>query len=223
METLATLCDAVLTGDAATAEAATRRALEAGVEPLALVRQSVTPALEQAGKLFEQGDYFGPELLVAARATKAVLDILRPLLARTGVEPVGRVVLGTVQGDVHDIGKSLVAAMLEGGGFDVHDLGVDVAPERFVAAVNDGRPAVVGLSALLTTTMPAMEATIAALRDAGVRDHVKIIVGGAPVTPKYARAIGADAYADGAGTVVGVVRDLIAATGPGKLVREVAP
>jgi 5-methyltetrahydrofolate--homocysteine methyltransferase len=206
--------EAVLRGDAEAAEAGARLALAGGAAPLAIVNDAISPALAEAGRLFEQGDYFVPELLVAALATRTVFDLLRPLLAVSGVEPAGRVAIGTVRGDVHDIGKNLVAAMLEGAGFDVVDLGVDVPPDRFVAAAVDARTNVVGLSALLSTTLPAMEATVKALADAGVRPRVKIIVGGAPVTARFAAAVGADAYAESAAAAVDVVRGLVG-LGPG--------
>ena len=223
MDEVSTLRDAVLNGDPAAAVSAARRALDAGAEPFALITQGVTPALQEAGRLFEEGEYFIPELLIAARATKAVSDILRPLLASTEGQPAGRVVLGTVRGDVHDIGKNLVAAMLEGGGFEVIDLGVDVPPERFVAAVEQEKAEVVGLSALLTTTMPAMRATIEALCTAGVRSRVKVIVGGAPVTAAHARAVGADGYAENAAAAVDVVRRLVGVRAAAAECREAAP
>jgi 5-methyltetrahydrofolate--homocysteine methyltransferase len=203
------LREAVLRGEAATAEAEARAALSMGFAPLALVNDAVSPALAEAGRLFEQGDYFVPELLVAAGATKAVFDLLRPLLAKSGIEPAGRVAIGTVRGDVHDIGKNLVAAMLEGAGFELLDLGVDVPPERFVAAAREAGTDVVGLSALLSTTLPAMAATVRAMTEAGVRPRVKIVVGGAPVTARFAAEIGADAYAESAAAAGDVVRGLV--------------
>jgi 5-methyltetrahydrofolate--homocysteine methyltransferase len=203
------LRDAVLRGDAAAAAAAAREALTAGAEPIRLVSEGISPAMSEVGRLFEEGEYFVPELLIAARATKEVFEILRPLLAQTGVKPAGRVLLGTVRGDLHDIGKNLVAALLEGGGFEVSDLGVDVAPERFVAAVREQQPQVLGLSALLTTTMPGMKTTLEALKSAGVRERVKVMVGGAPVTESYARAIGADGFADNAAAAVDLARRLV--------------
>ena len=201
--------DAVLRGDAAAAAAAARQALEAGAEPIRIVSEAISPAMSEVGRLFEEGEYFVPELLIAARATKAVFEILRPLLAKSGVQPVGRVVLGTVRGDLHDIGKNLVAALLEGGGFEVSDLGVDVPPDRFVAAVREKQPQVLGLSALLTTTLPGMKTTLEALRSAGVRDSVKVMIGGAPVTASYAEAIGADGFADNAAAAVDLARRLV--------------
>jgi 5-methyltetrahydrofolate--homocysteine methyltransferase len=165
--------------------------------------------MTQLGRLFDEGDCFVPELLMAARANKAVFEILRPLLSRTGVKPVGRVVLGTVKGDMHDIGKNLVAALLEGGGFEVIDLGVDVPAGRFVAAVEERQPQLLGLSALLTTTLPGMKATLEALSSAGLRERVKVMIGGAPVTESHAQAIGADGYADNAASAVDLARHLI--------------
>ena len=190
--------------------AAARALLDAAVEPVQLVTEAIGPAMREAGQLFQDGEYFVPELLMAARATKGVFEILRPILAQKGVEPVGRVVLGTVQGDLHDIGKNLVVAMLEGGGFEVLDLGVDVAPEKFVAAVKEKAPHIVGLSALLTTTLPAMKKTIEALAASHLRSGLKVMVGGAPVTQSFADAAGADGYAaDAAGAVV-LARRLVA-------------
>jgi 5-methyltetrahydrofolate--homocysteine methyltransferase len=167
--------------------------------------------MDEVGRLFECEEYFVPEMLLSARAMKASMEILRPLLKASGAEPVGRVVIGTVKGDLHDIGKNLVASMLEGGGFEVIDLGADVAPERFVDAVTTRNAGLVALSALLTVTMTSMKGTIDALQAAGVRDKVKVMVGGAPVTQQYADAIGADGYSDSAGGAVALARRLVAA------------
>jgi 5-methyltetrahydrofolate--homocysteine methyltransferase len=205
------LREAVLRGEAADAVSAARQALDAGVEPVDLVREGISPAMNEVGRLFEEGEYFVPELLIAARATKDVFEILRPLLAKKGVQSAGRVVLGTVQGDLHDIGKNLVAAMLEGGGFEVTDLGINVPAEKFVAAIEDKQAQIVGLSALLTTTMPAMKTAIEAFRAAGIRERVKIMIGGAPVTQSYADSIGADGYGESAATSVNLARQLIGA------------
>jgi 5-methyltetrahydrofolate--homocysteine methyltransferase len=161
------------------------------------------------GRLYEAGEYFVPELLLSARATKEVFKLIRPLLAQKGAQPTARVVLGTVQGDLHDIGKNLVAAMLEGSGFEVIDLGVNVAPAKFVSAVIEKQAQVVGLSALLTTTMPAMKTTLEVLRSAGVRDRVKVMVGGAPITAAFAEAIGADGYGENAAVAVDLARRLV--------------
>jgi corrinoid protein of di/trimethylamine methyltransferase len=209
MQDLSTLRTAVIEGEVKAAVLAAGAALAADVEPLEIVSQGIGPAMAEVGKLFEEGDYFVPELLMAARATKEVFSILRPLLVRDGAEPMARVLLGTVQGDLHDIGKNLVAAMLEGGGFEVTDLGVDVSPEVFVEAVQKHSVQIVGLSALLTTTMPAMKKTIEAFRAAGIREQVKIIVGGAPVTNKYAESIGADGYSETAAASVDLARRLV--------------
>lgn len=202
---------AVVEGDWKAAVAATRNALAAGMAPIVLVNRSLVPAMDEVGRLFDCEEYFVPEMLLSARAMKASMDILRPLLAATGAEPAGRVVIGTVKGDLHDIGKNLVAAMLEGGGFEVIDLGADVAPERFVEAVAARNANLVALSALLTVTMPSMKTTIDALSAAGLRQKVKVMVGGAPVTQQYANAIGADGYGESAGAAVALARKLVAA------------
>jgi 5-methyltetrahydrofolate--homocysteine methyltransferase len=211
MNDLSALRKAVIEGEVAASIAAARQALDEGIAPLDLISQGVSPAMAEVGSLFEEGEYFVPELLMSARATKEIFQIIRPLLAASGAEPAGRVVLGTVQGDLHDIGKNLVAAMLEGGGFEVTDLGVDVAPEVFVDAVRKKPVQIVGLSALLTTTMPAMKKTIEAFREAGIREQVKIIVGGAPVTKTYAESIGADGYSENAAASVDLARRLATA------------
>src|SRR6478609_2053626 len=167
-----------------------------------MLYDALIPSLEEVGARFERGDYFVPEMLIAARAMQGALDVLRPLLALTGAKPVGTYVMGTVKGDVHDIGKNLVNIMLEGAGFTVFDLGVNVAPETFVAKVEEHRPDIVGFSAFLTTTMPMFKANINALQKAGMRDDVIVMVGGAPVTQEYADAVGADGYAaDASGCV----------------------
>jgi 5-methyltetrahydrofolate--homocysteine methyltransferase len=168
------------------------------------------PARDEVGRLFECEEYFVPEMLLSARAMKASMEIVRPLLAASGVEPIGRVVIGTVKGDLHDIGKNLVAAMLEGGGFEVIDLGADVAPELFIETASARHANLVALSALLTVTMPSMKTTIDAFQAAGVRQRVKIMVGGAPVTQQYADSIGADGYSDSAGSAVALARKLVA-------------
>jgi methylmalonyl-CoA mutase cobalamin-binding domain/chain len=165
------------------------------------------------GRRFENNEYFVPELLIAARAMKGSLELLRPILAERGIEPVGRVVIGTVKGDLHDIGKGLVASMLEGGGFEVMDLGVDVPAERFASSAKEIGAQIVAVSALLTTTMTGMKAVIQAVREAGLQARCKVIVGGAPVTQQYADSIGADGYSDSASGAVALVRRLIAAEG----------
>ena len=208
-EKLKLIYKAILEGDMEGVANNIQAPLDAGVVPGEILNTALIPAMDKVGQLFEEGEYFVPEMLVAARAMKAGLEILKPLLVDSGVDPVGKVVLGTVKGDLHDIGKNLVAMMLEGAGFEIVDLGADVSPDQFVAAARDGVD-VVGLSALLTTTMPAMENTIRAIEESGLRDRVKIIVGGAPVTAEYARQIGADGYATDASQAATLVRELIA-------------
>lgn len=210
MTDLQKLYDAILDGDAKSAVAVTQEALAEGVNPLDLVSKYMVPAMDEVGKRFECEEYFVPELLISARAMKGALELIRPLLAAQGAQPLGRVAIGTVKGDLHDIGKNLVASMLEGGGFEVMDLGADVAPDKFVAAVKDRGANLICLSALLTVTMPAMKTTIDALATAGVRDKVKVLVGGAPVTPQYATEIGADGYGENAIAAVTLARQLAA-------------
>lgn len=206
MQDLKPLYEAVLNGDAKAARALTEQALAAGMEPLKIVQEFMVPAMGEVGRRFECNEYFVPELLLAARAMKAALELIRPLLTAGGIQPTGRVVIGTVKGDMHDIGKNLVSAMLEGGGYEVIDLGVNVSPEQFVAAVKDKNVNIVALSALLTTTMPAMKTTVEALKQAGVREQVKILVGGAPVTQKYADEIGADGFSESAAGAVAAAK-----------------
>lgn len=205
----AKLYDAIVNGNAKDAVAITKEALAENADPLELVTKYMIPAMDEVGQRFECEDYFVPELLLAARAMKGAMELIRPLLVERGTEPTGRVVIGTVKGDLHDIGKNLVASMLEGGGFEVVDLGADVAPEKFVEAVKQKGVNVVCLSALLTVTMPSMKTTIAALNDAGLRGQVKVLVGGAPVTQQYADEIGADGYAENAGSAVKLARTII--------------
>jgi corrinoid protein of di/trimethylamine methyltransferase len=203
------LFEAILNGDAKAAAALAKAALDGGADPLEMVTNQMIPAMDKVGRLFECEEYFVPELLLSGRAMKAALELLRPRLAASGVQPEGRVVIGTVKGDLHDIGKNLVTSMLEGGGFEVHDLGADVAPERFVAAIREHNADIVALSALLTVTIPAMRTTIEAIGQAGVRDKVQIMVGGAPVTQSYADDIGADGYSENATAAVALARRLM--------------
>jgi 5-methyltetrahydrofolate--homocysteine methyltransferase len=206
------LYEAILKGDAAAAVAITRAALAENVDPMRLITGYMVPAMDEAGRRFECQEYFVPELLLTSRAMKNAMELLRPLLAASGAEPVGRVVIGTVKGDLHDIGKNLVGSMLQGGGFEVIDLGSDVAPEKFVRAVEEHNAHFVCLSALLTVTMTVMKTTIDALRAAGLRDRVKVLVGGAPVTRQYAEEIGADGYGESAVEAVALARRLLAAS-----------
>jgi corrinoid protein of di/trimethylamine methyltransferase len=203
------LYEAILSGDAKTAKATTEQALATGAEPLKLVQEFMVPAMDEVGRRFEQNEYFVPELLISARAMKASLELIRPLLVAGGVQPVGRVAIGTVKGDLHDIGKNLVAAMLEGGGFEVIDLGVNVEAEKFVAAVRENNVNIIAMSALLTTTMPAMKTTIDALNQSGLRQQVKVLIGGAPITRKFADEIGADGYTESAAGAVAMARKAV--------------
>jgi 5-methyltetrahydrofolate--homocysteine methyltransferase len=208
MPDLLALYDAILNGDSKTAIAATQQALAEGQDPLNLINNCMVKAMDEVGRRFECDEYFVPELLLSARAMKGALALLRPLLSERGAESAGRVVIGTVKGDLHDIGKNLVASMLEGGGFEVVDLGADVAPEKFVEAVRNSDARIVCLSALLTVTMPSMKKTIDALSAAGVRGRVKVLIGGAPVTQRFADEIGADGYGESATAAVALARGL---------------
>lgn len=209
MAELNKLYDAIVDGDAEASRSITEQALQDKVDPLILVNEQMAPAMDEVGRRFERCDYFVPELLLSARAMKAALELVRPLLAASGAEPAGRVAIGTVKGDLHDIGKNLVASMLEGGGFEVLDLGVNVDPQKFVAAVQEKGANVVAMSALLTTTMNSMRATIEALKQAGVRDQVKVLIGGAPITDRFASEIGADGFSDNAVEAVAVARKVL--------------
>lgn len=208
MADLNQLFEAILNGDAKTSAAVTREALASGSEPMDLITGYMIPAMDEVGKRFECEDYFVPELLLSGRAMKASMELLRPLLLQKGVEPIGRVVIGTVKGDLHDIGKNLVACMLEGGGFEVIDLGADVAPEVFVETARARNAKLVALSALLTVTMNSMRTTIQAFQKAGLRDQVKVMVGGAPVTQQFADEIGADGFSENASAAVALARKL---------------
>ncbi len=206
MADLQKLYDAVLNGDAKTAVEITKQAIAEKVDPLKLISGTMVPAMDEVGKRYEEEEYFVPELLLSARAMKGSLELLRPLLAESGAKPTGTVAIGTVKGDLHDIGKNLVASLLEGGGFEVIDLGADVPPDRFIEAIREKGVQIVCLSALLTVTMPSMKTTIEALKQAGVRDKVKVLVGGAPVTQQYADDIGADGYGESASNAVALAR-----------------
>ena len=210
MADLKKLYDAVVSGDAKTTQALTQQALAEGVDPLKLVNEHMVPAMDEVGRRFEANEYFVPELLISARAMKAALELIRPLLVARGDKPVGRVAIGTVKGDLHDIGKNLVSSLLEGGGFEVIDLGVNVSPEKFIETVNTKQANIVAMSALLTTTMPSMKTTIDALKQAGVRNKVKVLIGGAPITQKYADEIGADGYSENAVGAVALAKKAVA-------------
>lgn len=204
---------AIVEGDVGGAIAATNELIAGGASPETILDDHIVPAMGEVGNLFDEGEYFVPELLIASKATQEAMKILDPLLKSAGVEKIGTVVIGTVKGDMHDIGKNLVAAMLEGGGFDVVDLGVNVAPEKFVETVQNlgGAKTFVALSALLTTTTPLMQKTIEALAAAGLRESTKVLVGGAPVTREFAESIGADGYSESANECVALAKTLAAA------------
>jgi len=186
-----------------------QQALDQERSPAEILNGGLIAGMDEVGRDFKAGDLYVPEVLIAARAMHAGMSILRPLLAEADVPTAGKYIIGTVRGDLHDIGKNLVRMMLEGAGFEIIDLGTDVKPDTFVAAVQEHQPQLVGMSALLTTTMPGMKATIEGLEEAGLRDTVKIMVGGAPVTAAFAEQIGADAYAPDAATAVDVARNLM--------------
>lgn len=206
---LAIIKQRLVDGDAKGTAAGIQEALAAKVPAATILTQALVPGMEEVGDRFARGDYFVPELLLAARAMTGAVDLLRPLLAASDYQPAGKVVMGTVQGDLHDIGKKLVAIMLEGSGFEVVDLGSDVPPQRFVEAVKENGAKLVGLSALLTTTLPSMEATIRALREVTPAGSVRVMVGGAPVTDAFAERIGADGYGPDAASAVTVARRLL--------------
>lgn len=211
MADLKKLYDAIVDGDAKTSKTLTEQALAESIDPLTIVNDHMVPAMDEVGRRFEANEYFVPELLISARAMKSALDLIRPLLTARGDKPAGRVAIGTVKGDLHDIGKNLVASLLEGGGFEVIDLGVNVPPEKFIESVRDKQANIVAMSALLTTTMPSMRTTIEALKQAGVRDKVKVLIGGAPITQKYANEIGADGYSENAVGAVALAKKAVAA------------
>ena len=210
MQETKSLYTAVLEGNAKAAKEITQQALAQGADALKLVQEFMIPAMAEVGRLFEANEYFVPELLLSARAMKSALELIRPLLVAGGVEPAGRVVIGTVKGDLHDIGKNLVAAMLEGGGFEVIDLGVNVDPEKFATSAREKNANIVAMSALLTTTMPSMKTTIEALTAAGIRQQVKVLIGGAPISQRYANEIGADGYTETAAGAVALAKKVTA-------------
>lgn len=208
-EVLSKLTTAVIEGEMSATPGLAQQGLDEGLGPEQLLSAGLMPGMEHVGREFKAGSMFVPEVLRSARAMQGAMDILRPLLAASDVKMMGKIVIGTVKGDLHDIGKNLVAMMCEGAGFEVEDLGRDVDPEEFVEAVMKHQPDVVGMSALLTTTMRSMEYTIEALKAAGVRDRVKVIVGGAPVTREFADQIGADAYAPNAASAAELAKSLV--------------
>jgi 5-methyltetrahydrofolate--homocysteine methyltransferase len=210
-EELQALARAILEGKRNEAVVLTQKLVDAGVTPKQILDEGLIAGMSVAGEKFKNGEYFVPEILVAARAMKASMEILRPLLVATDVQPIGTMVIGTVHGDLHDIGKNLVAMMMEGAGFKVVDLGVDVPAEKFIEAAKEHNAQIVGMSALLTTTMTYIPEVIKAFDEAGLRPKVKLIVGGAPVTQEWAKQIGADAYAPDAATAVDRCKELLGA------------
>jgi 5-methyltetrahydrofolate--homocysteine methyltransferase len=200
---------AVLEGERLSAKTSVQAALKAFVDPQTILKTMIN-AMQEVGKRFEEGEYFVPEMLIAARAMQEAMELLKPHLLGVEIQTTGLVVIGTVKGDLHDVGKNLVALMLEGAGFKVIDLGVDVSPEQFIQAVRQYHPQIVAISALLTTTMPGLKGVIDALEKVGLRHEVKVVVGGAPVTEAYAQKIGADGYSPDASRAVRLVKDLIA-------------
>jgi 5-methyltetrahydrofolate--homocysteine methyltransferase len=200
----------VIAGDANGVAEQVQAALDAGEKAGDILNQAMISAMQDVGQLFENGECFVPEMLIAARAMQTGLAILRPHLVAADIKPLGKVIVGTVKGDLHDIGKNLVSMMMEGAGFDVVDLGVDIEAAKFVEAVKEHQPDIVALSALLTTTMPSMQQTIDALSEAGIRSQVKVMVGGAPVSQAYADEIGADLFATNAAAAANVASEALA-------------
>ncbi len=208
MADLKALAEVIIKGDQASAVNMTKAALAEGMAPKTILDNGLIAGMDIVGARFKKNEVYIPEVLISARAMKMAMQILEPELVKAGVEPLGKLAIGTVQGDLHDIGKNLVAMMLKGAGFEVIDLGVDVKPEKFVQKVKETGVQVVGISALLTTTMPGMEKTIKVLKDAGL--SVKVMIGGAPVTQEYADKIGANGYAPDAASAVDVAKSLVA-------------
>ncbi|MDZ7263592.1 MAG: corrinoid protein [candidate division KSB1 bacterium] len=209
MQVLQELATAIINGKMTDTEKLVQQALDANIPVQEILNKGMIAGMDVVGQKFKNNEFYVPEVLIAARAMKAGMKILKPRLAESGVQPIARLALGTVKGDLHDIGKNLVAMMLEGAGFEIIDLGVDVPPEKYLAAIKDKQVKVIGMSALLTTTMLNMKTTIDALKSSGLRNSVKVIIGGAPVTQSYADEIGADGYAADAATAVSVVKQLL--------------
>jgi 5-methyltetrahydrofolate--homocysteine methyltransferase len=209
MQVVGELRDAVLKGDMGRARALTQKALDAGVEPGVILNDALISGMDEVGELFKAGEVYVPEVLLSAKSMQQAMQILKPSLVKKGIKPRGKVVVGTVRGDLHDIGKNLVAMMLEGAGFEVIDLGNDVPAERFVDAAVEHKASIIGMSALLTTTMSVMKETIDLLGRRRLGDAIKTMVGGAPVTAGFAREIGADGYGDDAASAVDIAKGFI--------------
>ncbi len=221
-EILTGLYDNTILGKVPDVVSLTKQGLDAQLDPVDMLYKALLPALQEVGRRFEIGDFFVPEMLMSARAMQGALNLLRPLLAASGEKSLGKVVMGTVKGDVHDIGKNLCNIMLEGAGFEVIDLGVNTAPEKFVSAVQQHKPDIVGFSAFLTTTMPMIKVNVEALKKAGLRDKVKVMAGGAPVTAHYVELAGADAYCPDASSTARKAKEFIGGAGeaPGGALAE---
>jgi len=209
MEIVQELRQAVLRGDMAQSKPLTQKALDAGIEPIVILNQALISGMDEVGELFKANEVYVPEVLLSAKTMQQAMQILKPVLVKGGIRPRGTVVVGTVRGDLHDIGKNLVAMMLEGAGFEVVDLGNDVPAERFVEAAVEHKAGIIGMSALLTTTMYTMKDTIELLKEHSLADKVKTMVGGAPVTASFAKDIGADGYGDDAATAVDIAKKFI--------------
>ncbi len=209
MSSLKELAELVITGDIQKVKDATKQLLEAGEDPLRVINEGLIPGINEVGVRFKEGEMFVPEMMMSAQAMKAGVELAKEKIGGTDIPTAGKVVMGSVKGDLHDIGKNLVIMMLESSGFSIVDLGVDAPVEKFVQAVKEHKPQVVGMSALLTTTMPVMQEVIRALDKEGLRSKVKVVIGGAPVTQEYAEEIGADGYAPDAGTAVELCKQLL--------------
>lgn len=203
--------EGILNGENATIPEKLKSALDAGYSPAEILNDGMISAMAEVGRRFEIGEYYVPEMLISARSMQAGMVLLKPYLAQTDIKPAGRIAIGTVKGDLHDLGKNLVAMMLEGAGFEVKDLGTDVDPKKYVNSVKVDGVNIVALSALLTTTMPMMKNVVEALKEAGLREKVKVMIGGAPVTESYAKQIGADGYATDASRAVSLAKSLMGA------------
>ncbi|MGB5843072.1 MAG: corrinoid protein [Anaerolineales bacterium] len=203
------ISQAIMEGNRESTTSHVQAALEAKIDVNTILQEGLISAMSEVGKLFEEGEYFVPEMLIAARAMKSGLELIKPLLVSADIKPRGKVALGTVKGDLHDIGKNLVGIMLEGAGFAIYDLGTDISPQQFIDVIKKQEVDLIGLSALLTTTMPMMETTIKAISEAGLRSRVKIMIGGAPITKEYADKIGADGFAPDASQATKLAIDLI--------------
>ncbi|HHT26013.1 MAG TPA: cobalamin-binding protein [Firmicutes bacterium] len=209
MSQLQSIAEAVISGKSPEVQRLIKEALEAGTKPVKIINDGLIAGMQVIADRFKRNEIYVPEVLIAARAMNAGLTIVKPLISDTDMKPIAKVIIGTVKGDLHDIGKKLVAMMLEGAGFEVIDLGIDVSPEKFIEAVKENHPQIMAMSALLTTTMPAMAESIKLLEESGLRNQVKVIIGGAPITDAYAQKIGADGYSPDAGSAVDLAKSLV--------------